>query len=56
MHNVIFENGGGEIFVSINTLLPINVALESGLESQRKDQVPLGRVGVLTWVPERLLI
>ena len=28
MHNVIFENGGGEIFVSINTLLHINVALE----------------------------
>ena len=28
MHNVIFENGGGEIFVSINTLLRINVALE----------------------------
>ena len=26
MHNVIFENGGGEIFVSINTLLRINVA------------------------------
>jgi hypothetical protein len=27
VHNVIFENGGGEIFVSINTLLRINVAL-----------------------------
>ena len=26
------------------------------LESQRKDQVPLGRVWVPTWVPERLLI
>ena len=27
MHNVTFENGGGEIFVSIITLLRINVAL-----------------------------
>ena len=26
VHNVIFENGGGEIFVSINTLLRINMA------------------------------
>ena len=25
-HDVIFENGGGGIFVSINTLLRINVA------------------------------
>ena len=30
-HNVIFENGGGEIFVSINTLLRINVASEPGM-------------------------
>ena len=27
------------------------LVLESGLESQRKNQVPLGLVGVQTWVP-----
>ena len=26
VHDVIFENGGGEIFVSLNTLLCVNVA------------------------------
>ena len=29
MHDVIFENGGGEIFVSLNILLCVNVALEA---------------------------
>ena len=26
VYNVIFENGGAEIFVSVNTLLCVNVA------------------------------
>ena len=37
MHDVIIENGGGEIFVSVNTWLCVNVALISTKEGIQKN-------------------